>query len=512
MGLDDRMKEKMAQLLSQTNDSALTQTELRRKYDGGDIPDVFTPCSPRQRTSAASVQQRSTPGQACGRSQYHEGLTRCWACGTSLRDPGAAFFSCGACGALNGKEPIPDRAFSGCVFRGACRRLSKNHGRKTATVAAALIGAIIVVGVGHLLPRLIDAAGPWTTAFHVGLTIILSSGVVFNYCAAVLAGSSPANFVLSECCPLRMQGGGGGGGGGGGEGGGREGGGGGGVTGPESPSKYGSRLELGPSVISGGLAALVAERGSLPLRGWRQCAVTGLSMPPRAHYCRTCQRVVKRMDHHCAFLNTCVGHANHHYFLRLLVYLFAATLYVALGAGWVLIANVRATMAERAARIATAAAAAADAAAASASANNATRSLTAAAVAINGGPMPHGLAPMASAPWNQASPIFTYLYPVLVALPNGTSEINFLFVTSALTLALTTALLVAHWGNLCRGLTHIESCRTPPETDFDLGWVQNMREVFGVRRSTLLSQLLPMPRRPIGDGIHFASRPPAHRV
>ena len=39
MGLDDRMKEKMAQLLSQTNDSALTQTELRRKYDGGDIPE-----------------------------------------------------------------------------------------------------------------------------------------------------------------------------------------------------------------------------------------------------------------------------------------------------------------------------------------------------------------------------------------------------------------------------------------------------------------------------------------
>ena len=64
--------------------------------------------------------------------------------------------------------------------------------------------------------------------------------------------------------------------------------------------------------------------------------MTGLSLPPRAHYCRTCQRIVMRMDHHCAFLNTCIGHANHVYFLRFLLFLAASTLYVFCGAAYAL--------------------------------------------------------------------------------------------------------------------------------------------------------------------------------
>ena len=73
-----------------------------------------------------------------------------------------------------------------------------------------------------------------------------------------------------------------------------------------------------------------------PLLGWRRCADTGAAMPPRAEYCRRCKQVTLRMDHHCAFVNTCVGHGNHHYFLRLLALALLSTVIESLSCLWVL--------------------------------------------------------------------------------------------------------------------------------------------------------------------------------
>lgn len=39
---------------------------------------------------------------------------------------------------------------------------------------------------------------------------------------------------------------------------------------------------------------------------------------PRSHHCRRCARCVMKMDHHCPWINTCVGHFNHGHFVSFL--------------------------------------------------------------------------------------------------------------------------------------------------------------------------------------------------
>lgn len=52
----------------------------------------------------------------------------------------------------------------------------------------------------------------------------------------------------------------------------------------------------------------------------RQCEL--YTKPPRAHHCRKCKICVKRMDHHCYWIDNCVGFYNQGHFVR---FIFSAT-------------------------------------------------------------------------------------------------------------------------------------------------------------------------------------------
>nr|GMD37057.1 probable protein S-acyltransferase 15 [Ipomoea batatas] len=49
--------------------------------------------------------------------------------------------------------------------------------------------------------------------------------------------------------------------------------------------------------------------------------------PPRAHHCRVCKRCILRMDHHCLWINNCVGHKNYKSFVLLVFYATVASTY-----------------------------------------------------------------------------------------------------------------------------------------------------------------------------------------
>ncbi|KAL5180120.1 putative protein S-acyltransferase 16 [Glycine soja] len=59
----------------------------------------------------------------------------------------------------------------------------------------------------------------------------------------------------------------------------------------------------------------------------RYCQKCSHYKPPRAHHCRVCKRCVLRMDHHCIWINNCVGHANYKVFFIFVLYAVIACIY-----------------------------------------------------------------------------------------------------------------------------------------------------------------------------------------
>ncbi|MEE6486168.1 hypothetical protein FKM82_014532 [Ascaphus truei] len=49
--------------------------------------------------------------------------------------------------------------------------------------------------------------------------------------------------------------------------------------------------------------------------------------PARTHHCSICSRCVLKMDHHCPWLNNCVGHYNHRYFLSFCLFMTMGCVY-----------------------------------------------------------------------------------------------------------------------------------------------------------------------------------------
>eukprot|EP00386_Alphamonas_edax_P010897 GDKI01034813.1.p1 GENE.GDKI01034813.1~~GDKI01034813.1.p1 ORF type:complete len:297 (+),score=49.57 GDKI01034813.1:143-1033(+) len=74
------------------------------------------------------------------------------------------------------------------------------------------------------------------------------------------------------------------------------------------------------------------EEGSLDpsLRegsGPKQCRKCGRLKPQRCHHCSVCKRCVLKMDHHCPWVNGCVGHHNYRYFCLFMFWLSMGCLF-----------------------------------------------------------------------------------------------------------------------------------------------------------------------------------------
>ena len=73
----------------------------------------------------------------------------------------------------------------------------------------------------------------------------------------------------------------------------------------------------------------------LPRSTARMCGICNAPKPPRTHHCSTCRQCFLKMDHHCVWLDNCVGHKNYKFFFCLLFwatfmcgFIFGATLEV----------------------------------------------------------------------------------------------------------------------------------------------------------------------------------------
>jgi len=61
--------------------------------------------------------------------------------------------------------------------------------------------------------------------------------------------------------------------------------------------------------------------------GWTVCNRCDTYRPARSHHCRICKRCVRRLDHHCPWINNCVGEFNQKYFILFLFYIGVTSVY-----------------------------------------------------------------------------------------------------------------------------------------------------------------------------------------
>ncbi|KAI5711190.1 hypothetical protein M8J75_014912 [Diaphorina citri] len=75
-------------------------------------------------------------------------------------------------------------------------------------------------------------------------------------------------------------------------------------------------------IHTGELSAMLQNKDD-----WTVCTRCETYRPPRAHHCRICKRCIKRMDHHCPWINNCVGEKNQRYFVQFLIYVTILAVY-----------------------------------------------------------------------------------------------------------------------------------------------------------------------------------------
>lgn len=84
------------------------------------------------------------------------------------------------------------------------------------------------------------------------------------------------------------------------------------------------------------LTSLTSRGGDGSGGGMKTCRVCRAQQPERACHCPICDCCVLKMDHHCPWINNCVGQLNQRYFLNFLLWLAIACSVVASTGGWMM--------------------------------------------------------------------------------------------------------------------------------------------------------------------------------
>lgn len=69
------------------------------------------------------------------------------------------------------------------------------------------------------------------------------------------------------------------------------------------------------------MAAFTNPGNPSDLDGDKKCLKCRAQKPCRTHHCSVCRKCILKFDHHCPWLNNCVGNNNVRYFYLFLVYL-----------------------------------------------------------------------------------------------------------------------------------------------------------------------------------------------